>query len=74
MCRLLGYLGSSIQLDRILIKPEHSLVVQSYKPQEMTAGLLNADGFGLAGMVSPIIPLMLTKISYRFGMMPTYRS
>ncbi len=44
MCRLLGYLGSSIQLDRILIKPEHSLVVQSYKPQEMTAGLLNADG------------------------------
>ena len=47
MCRLLGYLGSSIQLERILIKPERSLVVQSYKPQEMTAGLLNADGFGI---------------------------
>ncbi len=47
MCRLLGYLGSSIQLDRILLKPERSLVVQSYKPQEMTAGLLNADGFGI---------------------------
>lgn len=47
MCRLLGYLGSSIQLDRILTKPEHSLVTQSYKPQEMTAGLLNADGFGI---------------------------
>jgi ergothioneine biosynthesis protein EgtC len=47
MCRLLGYLGSSIQLDRILLKPEHSLVVQSYQPQEMTAGLLNADGFGI---------------------------
>ena len=47
MCRLLGYLGSSIQLDRILIEPEHSLVVQSYKPQEMTSGLLNADGFGI---------------------------
>lgn len=47
MCRLLGYLGSSMQLDRILIKPERSLVVQSYKPQEMTAGLLNADGFGI---------------------------
>ena len=47
MCRLLGYLGDSIQLDRILIEPEHSLVVQSFKPQEMTAGLLNADGFGI---------------------------
>ena len=46
MCRLLGYLGSSIQLDRILIEPKHSLIVQSYQPQEMTAGLLNADGFG----------------------------
>ena len=47
MCRLLGYLGSSIQLNRILIEPEHSLIIQSYKPQEMTSGLLNADGFGL---------------------------
>ena len=47
MCRLLGYLGSSIKLDHILIKPEHSLVVQSYKPQEMTSGFLNADGFGV---------------------------
>ncbi len=47
MCRLLGYLGSSIQLDRILIQPQHSLIVQSYQPYEMTAGLLNADGFGM---------------------------
>ena len=47
MCRLLGYLGSSIQLDRVLIKPEHSLIKQSYKPQKMTSGFLNADGFGI---------------------------
>ncbi|ACK70800.1 glutamine amidotransferase class-II [Gloeothece citriformis PCC 7424] len=47
MCRLIGYLGSVIPLDQLLYKPEHSLVVQSYKPQEMTAGLLNADGFGI---------------------------
>ncbi len=47
MCRLLGYIGSPIQLDRLLYKPEHSLIVQSYQPLEMTAGLLNADGFGL---------------------------
>lgn len=47
MCRLLGYLGPTIQLDRLLSKPEHSLIVQSYQPQEMTSGLLNADGFGV---------------------------
>ncbi|MDB9509986.1 ergothioneine biosynthesis protein EgtC [Kamptonema animale CS-326] len=47
MCRLLGYLGPSILLDRILCKPEHSLIIQSYQPREMTSGLLNADGFGV---------------------------
>lgn len=47
MCRLLGYLGKSIPLEQLLYKPEHSLIVQSYQPQEMTAGILNADGFGL---------------------------
>lgn len=47
MCRLLAYLGPALQLDRILTKPEHSLIVQSYQPQEMTAGLLNADGYGI---------------------------
>lgn len=47
MCRLLGYLGVPRSLETLLLKPEHSLVVQSYQPREMTAGLLNADGFGL---------------------------
>jgi glutamine amidotransferase len=47
MCRLLGYLGYPVHLDRLLYQPEHSLVVQSYQPREMTAGLLNADGFGV---------------------------
>lgn len=47
MCRLLGYFGASVPLDRLLYKPEHSLIVQSYQPREMTAGLLNADGFGV---------------------------
>ncbi|NJP09487.1 MAG: ergothioneine biosynthesis protein EgtC [Leptolyngbyaceae cyanobacterium RU_5_1] len=47
MCRLLGYLGAPVQLDRLLYKPEHSLIVQSYQPHEMTSGLLNADGFGV---------------------------
>ncbi len=47
MCRLLGYLGPPVLLDCLLYKPEHSLIVQSYQPREMTAGLLNADGFGV---------------------------
>ena len=47
MCRLLGYLGSTIQLDQLLYKPEHSLLVQSYQPQEMTSGVVNADGLGI---------------------------
>jgi ergothioneine biosynthesis protein EgtC len=47
MCRLLGYFGAPILLDRLLYKPEHSLIVQSYQPKEMTSGLLNADGFGV---------------------------
>ncbi|HEY9671679.1 MAG TPA: ergothioneine biosynthesis protein EgtC [Waterburya sp.] len=47
MCRLLGYLGCVIQLDHLLYKPEHSLVVQSYLPREMTSGVVNADGLGI---------------------------
>jgi ergothioneine biosynthesis protein EgtC len=47
MCRLLAYFGLPVQLDRLLYKPEHSLVAQSYQPREMTAGMLNADGFGV---------------------------
>jgi len=47
MCRLLGYLGPSIRMDTLLTQPEHSLVVQSYQPREMTSGVINADGFGV---------------------------
>ncbi len=47
MCRLLGYLGANIQLDQLLYKPEHSLIVQSYLPREMTSGVVNADGLGI---------------------------
>lgn len=47
MCRLLAYLGPPISLEQILIKPPHSLIVQSYAPREMQEALLNADGFGL---------------------------
>jgi ergothioneine biosynthesis protein EgtC len=59
MCRLLAYLGRPVQLDHLLYEPDHSLVVQSYQPQEMTAGLLNADGFGL-GWYHPQRPAAFT--------------
>lgn len=48
MCRLLGYFGPPIPLARFLTDDGHSLVVQSYQPKEMTAGVVNADGFGVA--------------------------
>lgn len=47
MCRILGYIGPSIALNRLVTEPEHSLVVQSYKPKELDAAVLNGDGFGL---------------------------
>ncbi len=47
MCRLLAYKGITQSLDRLIAKPEHSLIVQSYQPREMTAGVINADGFGI---------------------------
>lgn len=47
MCRLLAYLGSTVSLEKLIYQPEHSLVVQSYQPQEMLSGVVNADGFGV---------------------------
>ena len=47
MCRLLAYLGAPIPLEDLILKPEHSLVVQSYQPKELEVALLNADGFGV---------------------------
>ncbi len=52
MCRLLAYIGSSIQPDRLIYAPEHSLEVQSYSPQETMTTSVNADGVGL-GWYSP---------------------
>ncbi|MBF2063795.1 MAG: ergothioneine biosynthesis protein EgtC [Calothrix sp. C42_A2020_038] len=48
MCRLLAYIGSPVNLEPLLYKPEHSLIVQSYQPREMMSGVVNADGYGIA--------------------------
>lgn len=47
MCRLLAYLGQPLPLAKLLSDSDHSLVVQSYQPREMTSGVVNADGFGV---------------------------
>ncbi|NER34920.1 MAG: ergothioneine biosynthesis protein EgtC [Oscillatoria sp. SIO1A7] len=47
MCRLLAYIGSPIQPERLIYKPEHSLAIQSYKPKETVITTVNADGVGL---------------------------
>jgi len=48
MCRLLAYLGTVCSLADLIQAPAHSLIEQSYQPREMTAGVINADGFGIA--------------------------
>lgn len=46
MCRLAAYIGTPIPLQRFLLDPPHSLVVQSWAPRELCQAKLNADGFG----------------------------
>lgn len=47
MCRLVVYRGRRVPLARVIYSADHSLVKQGYQPREMTAGTLNADGFGV---------------------------
>ncbi len=47
MCRLAAYLGPRISLQHFLQEPEHSLLRQSWAPQEMREAVVNADGYGL---------------------------
>lgn len=47
MCRLIGYLGNSIQLDELVYTKEHSLYEQSYNSLELKSGVVCADGVGI---------------------------
>ncbi len=47
MCRHLAYVGPSVTLEKLIIKPEHSLLQQSFAPRFQTHGTINADGFGV---------------------------
>ncbi len=46
MCRWLAYSGSTIRLETLLYKPQHSLIDQSLHSQ-MGAETTNGDGFGV---------------------------
>lgn len=46
MCRLAAYIGPELPLAQLLLHPHHSLMKQSWGPQEMKEGKLNADGYG----------------------------
>src|SRR3954454_13624790 len=47
MCRIVAYLGEEqVSLSSLVLEQEHSLLVQSYAPEEMMSGVVNADGFG----------------------------
>jgi len=48
MCRIAAYLGESIALEKLLLEPPHSLLVQGWAPRELRYARLNADGFGFS--------------------------
>lgn len=47
MCRHLAYVGPSVTIEKLVVKPEHSLLQQSFAPRYQTHGTINADGFGV---------------------------
>jgi glutamine amidotransferase len=54
VCRHLVYLGPPVSLADLLLRPEHSLLTQSWAPCDMRqGGTINADGFGVAWYPEP---------------------
>jgi glutamine amidotransferase len=47
MCRHLAYVGPSVTLEDLILRPEHSLLRQASAPRYQTHGTCNADGFGV---------------------------
>ena len=45
---MVGYIGAPVAPGELLQRAAHSLYVQSYRPREMTSGVVNADGWGAA--------------------------
>ncbi len=61
MCRIAAYLGPTIQLERFLLSPSHSLMDQASAPREMKEAKLNADGFGFGWYSENSTPVTYTN-------------
>lgn len=48
VCRIAAYLGEAIALEKFLLEPPHSLLVQGWAPRELRYATLNADGYGFS--------------------------
>ena len=47
MCRIAAYIGPSIPLENIIVRPTHSLLEQSQHATQAKLAV-NGDGFGIA--------------------------
>ena len=61
MCRLVAYCGPPIPLENIIIRPRHSLVVQSQVAAEAKLAV-NGDGFGVAWYGADSQPALYKEI------------
>lgn len=63
MCRLVGYLGTEILLETVLVNPENSLLKQSIQARESDVPT-NGDGFGVGWYAPKIsdLPGLFTSI------------
>jgi glutamine amidotransferase len=61
MCRLAVYIGASIRLEDLILKPAHNLVEQAYAPREMQEARLNADGYGFGWFDDDGTPAVYTN-------------
>ena len=64
MCRLVAYLGQTVLLEDVLVKPINSIVMQSLHARESSIPT-NGDGFGLGWYAPSIgpVPALFTSIS-----------
>ena len=48
MCRLAAHVGRPVALSTLLYDPPRSLEVLAHSPRELTHGVVNVDGTGVA--------------------------
>jgi glutamine amidotransferase len=64
VCRHLAYVGPPVPLGRLLTEPSHSLLHQSWAPNDMRhGGTINADGYGVGWYPDGAV----TALRYRRG-------